>query len=754
MNPTASQNRAAVAAATLGAGSMIAAQVGGKATRDAAFLSGFDITDLPTAVMVAAILSILAAFGAGRLLASAGPWRVVGPAFLLGTVLHGVEWWLYPTQPRLATGLLFLHITVVNSVLVSWFWATVTERFDPRTAKRQMSRIATGATLGGLLGGLLAERVGAAFSLSTMFPILALLSLLPGVLIYVLRRGDASHFHRTSSSQAGLTEALTTLRRHRYLRSLALVVCLGTISATLIDYVFKDTAVAALESGESLMRFFGVFYTVVSLLAFLVQSGLSRIFLEKLGLGASVGILPALSAAVASVSIFVPGLAAATTLRGTDSVLRNSLYRSGYELLYTPVGRRDKRATKTLIDVGFDRLGDAVGAAMIHVLLLVGDEASRVTMLGLVVALSIRGILGARNLQRGYVAELETRLLDSVPEDSDTLEGVSQESGVWQTLAGVDLTAVLKTAGGTAAVAAGTTDPARSKDSPAAGHAAAAASVPADPLVRSIMALRSGDPKEVDRTLRSLRTLDTALVPHVIRLLAWDEMSQTASRVLAGALPRITGHLEDALVDPDEEFAIRRRIPRVLANHPDPRGAAALFRGLSDRRFEVRFQCGRGLARIHSKGVSLGIAREAIYDAVLTEVKVDRRVWRSQRLLDQSHDEESVFVDEILKERTDRSLEHVFTLLSLELPRDPLQIAFRGLHTQDPHLRGTALEYLESILPPRVRVSLWPFLEGDPNRKQDHERSREEVLDSLLNSNESIKVNLEEVRRRLRESEE
>jgi hypothetical protein len=41
----------------------------------------------------------------------------------------------------------------------------------------------------------------------------------------------------------------------------------------------------------------------------------------------------------------------------------------------------------------------------------------------------------------------------------------------------------------------------------------------------------------------------------------------------------------------------------------------------------------------------------------------------------------------------------VFSLLSLVLPREPLQIAFRGLQSSDRQLRGTALEYLEGVLP-------------------------------------------------------
>jgi hypothetical protein len=85
--------------------------------------------------------------------------------------------------------------------------------------------------------------------------------------------------------------------------------------------------------------------------------------------------------------------------------------------------------------------------------------------------------------------------------------------------------------------------------------------------------------------------------------------------------------------------------------------------------------------------------------------------------------------------------------LSLVLPATPLQIAYRGLHTSDPGLRGTALEYLEGVLPPDIRGRLWPFL-GTSTPVDVGARGRDEILADLLRSNDSIVMNLQEIRRR------
>jgi hypothetical protein len=88
----------------------------------------------------------------------------------------------------------------------------------------------------------------------------------------------------------------------------------------------------------------------------------------------------------------------------------------------------------------------------------------------------------------------------------------------------------------------------------------------------------------------------------------------------------------------------------------------------------------------------------------------------------------------------------VFTLLSLVLPREAIQLAFRGLQTDDEHLRGTALEYLDTVLPGAIKQRLWPFLE--PRQTKRPARSRDQAVAALLRSNRSILLNLEELRKR------
>jgi hypothetical protein len=189
-------------------------------------------------------------------------------------------------------------------------------------------------------------------------------------------------------------------------------------------------------------------------------------------------------------------------------------------------------------------------------------------------------------------------------------------------------------------------------------------------------------------------------------------------------------------------------VARALASATSQRAVDGLLLGLDDLRFEVRFQCGRSLGAILQRRPKLRVDRERVFEIVLREVAVGRPIWESHRLLDRlDQPEQESFVDEFVKGRASQSLAHVFTLLALVLPTEPLQIAYRGLHTDDQNLRGTALEYLEGMLPPAIRDRLWPFLE-DQRAPERATRDRDEILADLLRSHESIMLNLDELKRR------
>ena len=93
------------------------------------------------------------------------------------------------------------------------------------------------------------------------------------------------------------------------------------------------------------------------------------------------------------------------------------------------------------------------------------------------------------------------------------------------------------------------------------------------------------------------------------------------------AANRIADGLKQTLLDTELDFAIRRRIPGVLAAASSNRAVPPLINGLDDMRFGVRFRCARALARLHQRGVPSTLTEDHIFGIVLREVKVDPRIW-------------------------------------------------------------------------------------------------------------------------------
>jgi AAA family ATP:ADP antiporter len=744
MNSSRTEPGSAVLTAMICAGAVSAQFIAGKATRDALYLSALPITTLPLMVIATAAFSIVLVILSSRTLRRVSPAVVVPLAFLINAILLMAEWAVADTAPAWTARLVYLQVSGLGPMLGSGFWLIATDLFDPRTARKHFGQIAGVGTLSGLGGALIAERVAALYGVHAMLPVLAGLSLVCAWQVRRLapsmpaRTGAASDTDLASGRLDAATDlmaaspqvGLRALSQVSYLRNLALLVLLGTVAAALADYVFKVRAVEAFGNGDALLRFFAIYYAATSLLAFVIQATSSSVALEKLGLAVTASTPSIALAATGIGAMFVPGLEGALVARAGESVFRGSLFRTGYELFFTPIPSTEKRAAKSIIDVGFDRLGDAVGGGFIRLLILLPLAQQSRALLSAAVACSLAALGVASRLNRGYIATLERSLINRAVElDLDEVEDLTTRTAVLRTLQSSQF-APRQTGS--------------SSDQSSSSYTLALA----DPEIRKILALRSRDRARVLAVLRDEEELAVTLVPHVIPLLAWDPVSDDAAQALRRIVEMRVGMLTDALIDPNQAFAVRRRLARVFSTAVSQRAADALVMALDDSRFEVRFQCGRSLAGIVAKNATVRIDAQRIFTVVRGEVEVNRNVWESHRLLDTADDEHRPVVDEFLKDRTNQSLGHVFTLLSLVLPAQPLQIAYRGLHTSDPALRGTALEYLEGVLPPDIRERLWPFL-GDKPEAARSSRSREEILAELLRSNESIVLNLEELRRKV-----
>jgi ATP:ADP antiporter, AAA family len=659
----------------------------------------------------------------------------VPASFAASGVLFLAEWVLTFYAPATAAVIVYLHVSGAGPVFGSAFWLIASEQFDPRAAKKRFGQIAGAGTIGGLLSALLAERVAGLWGAAAMLPFLAVFHLFSAWQLRTLAvQRDASPSSRRLAPTPSLPaqSGLRVLGQSPYLRGLATVVLLGTVSAELLDYLFKAEAVRTFGRGDNLLRLFAVYYAATSLITFVLQASASRVALQRLGLSVTTS-SPSLAVIASGIGgLVAPGLPSMLVARMGESVFRGSLFRTGYELFYTPIPAAQKRAVKSIIDVGFDRAGDAVGGGLIRAAMVaVPAAAQHSVILATAMVCSGAALLAASRLKRGYIETLETSLVNRAVEiDLSEVQDLTTRTLMLKTLHRSD-----------ADVAAGR---ATRPESPTRSIGAASA-LAAQADVQDVLSLRSRNRERIIDVLHREDGVTALLVPDVIALLAWDPVAADAIFALRKVAEERIGQLTDALIDPNQPFAVRRRLTRVFSVCVSQRAADGLMIGLDDLRFEVRFQSGRSLAAILDRNPLVRIDSDRIIAFVERETAVGQPVWESRRLLDdlQMWDEVPA-VDEFVRDRAGQSLAHVFTLLSLVLPQEPLRIAFRSLQTDDRYLRGTALEYLESVLPPRIRQPLWPYLE-DNRPVARPARPRDEVLADLLRAKDSDLINLKQL---------
>ena len=680
--------------------------VAGKATRDALFLTSLSFEALPMMLIAASVCSILVIAAHGRLAAKIAPTTLIQLLSAASGVLFLVEWVVRFQAPAATATLLFLHTSAMGPLLTSGFWLIATERFEPRTAKRRFGQITGAGTVGGLLGALLAERVAATLGAPAMLLVLGALQLLTVRLFaeFTARtqpfaeRQQLDPAPRAAKTRTGLR----VISEAPYLRHLVALVLLGSTSAALLDYLFKVKAVEAIGTGDRLLRFFALYYAAISLLTFVLQVVSSRKALERFGLGLTTS-TPSIALLAGSLGgLLTPGFASLAMARAGESIFRGSWYRAGYELFYTPMPAAEKRAVKSIVDVGADRLGDAVGGALVRLAVVMGPATHSSAILWMAVASSTVAIFAASRLNHWYVRTLGSSLVLQAPNlGRDDTEGF--------------LTRRMMIKVRSAAKAPSTT-----------------VSLSAPDEIKDARALRRGGEKAI-AVLSREEGLSAGLVSHVIPLLS-GPLSDYAVFALRKVAEERVGQLTDVLIDPGQDITVRRQLARVLSVGVSQRAADALLLGLEDERFDVRFQSARSLTAIKARNPRIRIDRDRVLGVVLRETAVGKPVWTSRRLLDGALNETPL--DEFVRDRASQSLAHVFTLLSLVLPSQPLQIAFRSLHSDDRRLRGTALEYLEGVLPANIRERLWPFLVEGPAASPA--RPHDEVIAQLLRSSSSV----------------
>src|SRR5262245_57790931 len=491
--------------AMTGAGLMLAHQVAAKALRDATFLTAWSATALPLMTVATAVLTVGLVPIVSRLFERYSTRNVVAWGFVFSAAGHIVEWAFYDTGRWIAVAI-YLHQAGVVALLLSGFWSLVSERFDPAGARATYGRIAAAGTAGGIAGSFIAERMSTTVGPDAVLPVLAALHVFCSLVVAMMRGAPA-----LLPSPAGERDAMSSVAetlRAPYVRTIAWFVLLTSASSAIIDFVWKSLASASFGSEADLLRFFALFYGGVQVLSFAAQTQSGRV-LRGLGVSGTLNVLPAWVGGASGVALIVQGWPVITVVRGIDAIVRNSLFRSGYELLFVPMDARTRNRAKAILDVICDRIGEAAGSGIVQFVLLLGVTSISGMLLAAALVLSALAWRMGQQFGGLYLDVVERELVKY----SDRPH-VSLVSEAGWTLLQMPSSSVTPEA-------PGDTEPA----------APPAAAPQLDPDVQVLADLRSRDRARVISALER-PSLGRVHVAQIIDLLVWDEVLPSARAAL------------------------------------------------------------------------------------------------------------------------------------------------------------------------------------------------------------------------------
>ena len=353
-----------------------------KILRDSLFLGHHSVSELP-------YLYILVAFIAGVIIATYTRYTanvsIVRLILWTNAVILSniVLFWVVLTyfNPAWSHYAFYIWSAMATVIAVAQAWTLANNIFTEEHGRRSFGLIAAGGTLGGVLASF-----GAKWSIQLsgdsnhLLGLSASAYIIASVLVIWAEsrlkgkcsEAEMSNLEPTETSSAkGIGELLA---HSVYLKTIAVIILVSVIVSTIIDFHFKIGARQAYPSTRELAGFFSSYYGWLNIATLFVQVLLTGRILSKLGLAPSLYVTPSALLTGSLAIIIWPGLPAAMLTRMADAILRNSIHRSGMEVIYMAVPTSVVKAIKTFLDVVVERVGDATAGFIILLFSLVAAE--------------------------------------------------------------------------------------------------------------------------------------------------------------------------------------------------------------------------------------------------------------------------------------------------------------------------------------------------------------------------------------------
>ncbi len=330
--------------------------------RDALFLATIPASQLPWVYLTIAIVALLLAQRRVALPARFAGWHELTGWLVLAGVVTLTFWLLIPVAGNWIYYALYTWSGVLATLVVVRFWTVLGNRFTVTQAKRLFAVIGTGSVAGAIAGSAFARVLTGLLPARHVVAAAALAFIASALGPRMLRRDSVTLTpEKTGLDIARLGEFIW---RRPYLRRVAVLILVATITVTLVDFLFK-LKVSRVVPDEDLGALFSSVYLSLNVLSLAVQLFLVSWLFRRVGVNFALALVPLLLLFGAAGVVIGGSLLFVLLLKGVDGTLRHSLNRTGTELLFVPLAVEVRGRAKAFVDVIGQRGGQAVASLLI-----------------------------------------------------------------------------------------------------------------------------------------------------------------------------------------------------------------------------------------------------------------------------------------------------------------------------------------------------------------------------------------------------
>ncbi|MBN1689365.1 MAG: hypothetical protein JW893_09700 [Candidatus Omnitrophica bacterium] len=634
-------------------------------------------------------------------------------------------WILFHWKVPYLSFFFYIWVASYSIAMTTLFFTLANDIFNPQEARRLFGLILSGGSIGGVLGGLITEKLAVLLHTENLLLVVAVIISACCLLVGMMWKhisptidhaplpNDPPQENKGKAEQTvPFPSAKKLFTGSSYLMMLAGLVMIVKISSAVVDNQFKGIVEASIIGLDSRTAFLGGFFKWLNAASFFSQLFLTSLALRYLGVGISLWILP-VGLAIGSVFSFLnPILLTGGAIKLFDGSGNYSIQQACREVLYLPVPSKVRYRVKPVIDMLGFRIAKGLGGLYIAIFApLLGLANERLSLL--VLLLIPFWFILAWRMKKGYSKLLKERLVKKGKFDqavkaqraTDVLSILHDEKGFH------DIKAFMNHRSSYARKLAAAAYLAYAKASKDVG--------PARIFINQMIQQEAFDQVEEAVNQEGLFERDICFLQELLQGEVKEKVPNDATfrDYLDRHSESVLLKLGTILRDPDLGLAIKRRAVRLTEMIPKQESVDLLLHTLaSAQEHAFRFVMIKALNRLQTQDKTLRMNRFLIKSEISREAKIHDKI---QKIRYFYHQQPSVtgsedYLEVALKAILEESLERIFYYLNLLYPEEGILVIFERIqeYAEDDPVRAHAVELLSNTVETDLHIIIHKILDG------------------------------------------